>query len=495
MKVGFFIYSMYVTFIILLIVGVTPGTVSAIDESPEYTRSSDNGDLSTGSYDDAPGPFVPSDGEDIDNTNLDNAHNRHEWDYVDWDSIEEDPDEIPTQEPQQTSTETEQPIPIEIEKPTPMETETEMPTVTEQPTEEPTEQPTETETEQPTPTEEPTLTETEQPTPTETEQPIPMETETEAPTVTEQPNEEPTEQPTETETEQPTPTETEQSPQTPVQTPTQIPQETPTQEQQITPTPPPPDSGSNSNSDSNSGSESGSHAKSSMGSGVSQEAPENIAAKELDTENIISGYHIKYDFKENATPITYIEYDAKRTFRKTTSIAELLINKSSLVPELPYGKIYRHVNIWVGQQGAGFPTSIENGLVGFKVEKTWIRDDSINETYITLQRFDKDWQPLNTEKIGEDETYLYFKAKTPGYSSFAIIEFTPEDAKRAEIERTGQMDTALQSLTNNTAKVLYANVQKQILAQKATKTAKIIMALSLPLFMLVAGYCIFKKKI
>jgi PGF-pre-PGF domain-containing protein len=230
-----------------------------------------------------------------------------------------------------------------------------------------------------------------------------------------------------------------------------------------------------------------------MGSGVSQEATENIAAKELATDNIISGYHIKYNFKENATPITYIEYDAKRTFRKTTSIAEVLVNKSSLVPELPYGKVYRHVNVWVGQQGAGLPTSIANGFVGFKVERAWMRDNSINETFVTLQWYDREWQPLETEKIGEDEIYIYFKAKTPGYSSFAITEFTPEDAKRAEIEGTGQIQRALQSLSDN--KVLHANMQRQVLSQKAMKTAKIIMALSLPLFMLAVGYCIFKKKI
>ena len=38
-------------------------------------------------------------------------------------------------------------------------------------------------------------------------------------------------------------------------------------------------------------------------------------------------------------------------------------------------------------------------------------------------------------------------------------------------------------------------MQRQVLAQKAMKTAKIIMALSLPLFMLAVGYGIFKKKI
>ncbi len=36
---------------------------------------------------------------------------------------------------------------------------------------------------------------------------------------------------------------------------------------------------------------------------------------------------------------------------------------------------------------------------------------------------ENNWQSLNTEKVREDENYVYFKAETPGYSSFAITEY------------------------------------------------------------------------
>ena len=118
-----------------------------------------------------------------------------------------------------------------------------------------------------------------------------------------------------------------------------------------------------------------------------------------------------------------------RTFRKTTTIVEVLKNKSTLVPELPAGRIYKHVNVWVGNKGAGLPTSLKNGFIEFRVEKAWIEDNNVNESLITLQWYDKGWQPLYTEKVREDENYVYFKAETPGFSFFAITEYAGQKEK------------------------------------------------------------------
>ncbi len=202
--------------------------------------------------------------------------------------------------------------------------------------------------------------------------------------------------------------------------------------------------------------------------------------KELATRNVISGYHIKYEFLENVTCITYIEYDAERTFRKTTAIVEVLKGKSTLVPKLPFGKIYKHVNIWIGENAAGLPTSLKNGLVGFKVEKKWIENNNVNESLITLQWHDKGWKPLDTEKIGEDEKYVYFESKTPGYSFFAITEYTGEEKEETQLQKT------LKTLTGS---------EQDSIAKEPMKKAKMVLAVSLPLFMVIAGYCVLKKKI
>ncbi|MDD4523997.1 MAG: PGF-pre-PGF domain-containing protein, partial [Methanosarcina sp.] len=215
---------------------------------------------------------------------------------------------------------------------------------------------------------------------------------------------------------------------------------------------------------------------------LSSESASNIAAKELVTRSVISGYPVRFDFIEDVTCITYIEFDPKKTFRRTTTIVEELKNRSTLVPTSPSGTVYKHVNVWVGDKGAGLPTSIRSGLIEFRVEKSWIKDENINKSLITLQRYDEDWQPLYTEIAREDNNYIYFKAKTPGYSFFAITEYTGQSGN--EEENRGI-----------TLGGLGGNIEKGSRIKNPMGTARIFMAVSLPLFMILVGYCLFKKKI
>ncbi|WP_269852171.1 PGF-pre-PGF domain-containing protein [Methanosarcina horonobensis] len=179
----------------------------------------------------------------------------------------------------------------------------------------------------------------------------------------------------------------------------------------------------------------------------------------------------------NVTCITCVEYDAKRTFRRTTAIVEVLKGKSILVSQLPAGRIYKHVNIWIGENAAGLPTSLKNGLVGFKVEKEWIENNNVNESLITLQRYNKGWKSLDTEKVGEDDNYVYFESKTPGYSFFAITEY---DAEGNET----QLQKTLRSLGEQNG-----------IVKEPMEVAKVLIAFSLPLFALLVGYAVLKKKI
>ena len=229
-----------------------------------------------------------------------------------------------------------------------------------------------------------------------------------------------------------------------------------------------------------------------------REPASNVAAKELVTRNVVNGNHIRYDFQENSTCIIYIEYDAERTFLKTTTTVEELKNKSTLVSKRAPGRLYKYVNIWVGDKGGGLPTSLKNGSIGFKVEKAWISNSTanINESFVTLQWYNKSntsWEPLYTEKTGEDNNYMYFKSTTPGFSSFAITKYT------GELEKNGtQVGAKLQdTLTGlgGAGKVGLNGSANNSKAQEARSAAKILMAISLPLFLIFVGYLVIKKKI
>jgi PGF-pre-PGF domain-containing protein len=258
-----------------------------------------------------------------------------------------------------------------------------------------------------------------------------------------------------------------------------------------------------------SGSGSSSKSKSSsggMGGGVSAEPARNVAAKELATRHVISGYHMRYDFPEKRTCVEYIEYDAKRTFKRTTTTVEVLKDKSTLVSNLPAGRIYKHVNIWVGEKGAGLPDAIENGIIGFRIEKAWLKSNNFNESLVTLQwYYDKNWQLLSTEKVGDDQNYVYFKAKTPGYSSFSITEYIgieeskEENNTQVEENKTqvgATMQGLLGSFTEGGKEILNVSAEKkENKANKFTGTAKIIMAISLPLLMILIEFVVLRKKL
>jgi PGF-pre-PGF domain-containing protein len=178
---------------------------------------------------------------------------------------------------------------------------------------------------------------------------------------------------------------------------------------------------SNGSSSSGSINGGGSGGGSGGGGGSSPELLDNIDSKELSKAFVASGNYVKFDFPMNATPVVYIAFDAKKTPGKTTTIVEMLNKKSTLVSELPSGEIYKFLNIWAGNNGFIIPENIENAVVYFKVERSWIKDRNIDQFSITLNRYsNKKWDQLPTSLSEEDNKYLYFIAQTPGFSPFSI---------------------------------------------------------------------------
>ena len=86
-------------------------------------------------------------------------------------------------------------------------------------------------------------------------------------------------------------------------------------------------------------------------------------------------------------------------------------------------KIYKYLNIkliandeYIGESG------ISTMTFTFTVEKTWIKNHSLDKYSIKMMRYHNDtWQELNTTYINETEDILYFEAFTPGLSVFAVV--------------------------------------------------------------------------
>lgn len=58
--------------------------------------------------------------------------------------------------------------------------------------------------------------------------------------------------------------------------------------------------------------------------------------------------------------------------------------------------------------------------ITFRVPKEWLEEKGIAQENVALYRYSGTWTKLSTSKVGEDSSYVYYKARSPGFSYFAI---------------------------------------------------------------------------
>ena len=111
---------------------------------------------------------------------------------------------------------------------------------------------------------------------------------------------------------------------------------------------------------------------------------------------------------------------AARAIEGTVKVQVLLQRPVGLVKVAAPNIVYQYLNIISENIPA---EDVEKISIEFGVERSWIAEESIDEGTITLCRYDpesNEWTQLPTKKIGEDATYAYFSAESPGTSVFAI---------------------------------------------------------------------------
>ena len=184
------------------------------------------------------------------------------------------------------------------------------------------------------------------------------------------------------------------------------------------------------------------------GGGSSGEEYENIEFKDVSRVYISADTDVSFIFSEVGNDIQYINYKALTSAGYISATIEVLKNISTLVEQAPTGMVYKNMNIWVGRYGYATEYNIANPVIGFKIERSWIENNDIVVSSITLCRYHNDgWEHLTTREIGDDEKYIYFGADTSGFSPFAIIGYTEEEMTAQDVgEPTlGLEDTSVAS--------------------------------------------------
>ncbi|MCW7070065.1 MAG: PGF-pre-PGF domain-containing protein [Methanophagales archaeon] len=137
-----------------------------------------------------------------------------------------------------------------------------------------------------------------------------------------------------------------------------------------------------------------------------------------------AGKEVAMTFKDMDVSMLTLKADAN------ASNVEVKIERVERTPDIPEppGTAYMYFDIEVKNPGAA---KIE-GKVEFKVAKSWIAADNIDEATVKLNRYDEsrgEWKALPTHKTGEDNATVYFEAETPGFSLFGVT-----GEKKVEVE-------------------------------------------------------------
>jgi PGF-pre-PGF domain-containing protein len=127
-----------------------------------------------------------------------------------------------------------------------------------------------------------------------------------------------------------------------------------------------------------------------------------------------AGKEVAMIFEDMDVPLIALKAD------NDVSDVKVVVERIERTPDIPEpsGMAYAYLGLKVENAGGA---KIE-GRVEFKVAKSWIADNNIDETTLTLNRYNsvKGWQDLATSKTGEDNDFVYFEAQTPGFSTFTI---------------------------------------------------------------------------
>lgn len=157
------------------------------------------------------------------------------------------------------------------------------------------------------------------------------------------------------------------------------------------------------------------------GGGSSGESAENILFKDVLAVNTMADMAISFDFDNARNDIQYVRYLSLKNSGKISTTIEVLKNTSGFAANAAPDLTYRNINIWVGKTGYATENNIMDPVIGFRVSQKWVLDNAIDPYTIKLNRYSGGaWEELATEQTGSDDSYLYFEAKTPGFSPFAI---------------------------------------------------------------------------
>ncbi len=170
------------------------------------------------------------------------------------------------------------------------------------------------------------------------------------------------------------------------------------------------------------GSGGGSSGSSGGGGGGGGMAPsediKNIERREIREMDILSRTASTYIFR-SADPVMVVTFESSVSENEVPVAVEVLKNRSKNIKDDAPGKPYKYFNVFVGT--SGFSKKVSNGVIAYRVNNSWLKENGLNPEDISLYKWRDTWVKLDTEIADNNSNSTYYASLVGNFSSFAIV--------------------------------------------------------------------------
>ena len=146
-----------------------------------------------------------------------------------------------------------------------------------------------------------------------------------------------------------------------------------------------------------------------------------IPEEETETVDLVAaGETATFEFETTALRIESVAIVANKALADiTVTVKESSLPTDASAPiESDIGIMYKYLEL---TKSEFTNDDITTATIKFKIEKTWITSNSIDEDKVYLYRYaNNTWEKLTTTKLSSDANYIYYEAESTGLSVFAI---------------------------------------------------------------------------
>lgn len=160
------------------------------------------------------------------------------------------------------------------------------------------------------------------------------------------------------------------------------------------------------------------------------------------------GEPASWSISEEGLALTEIDFNVRIAVGSAKITAINLDSKPSDIDVTPAGKIYQYIELKTSNLASA---DLSSAVIEFKVPKSWITQNNLDKSTVTLLRYASNgWQKLTTKFDKEAGENYYYIAQTSGFSVFAIRALELGGTAPPEPEVTGQAATEAGETTGET---------------------------------------------